>query len=124
MTSAQGAGSLSLLVIKVRDIERARTFYELLGLQFTSEKHGSGPEHYAATLRGGTVFEIYPSRREAPEGSVRLGLRVAEPDQAVTRVVAAGLLAASRPARSTPAGTRVIYDPDGNCVELTALAAE
>lgn len=76
MTARATAGSLSLLVIRAQDIERTRQFYELLGLQFTREKHGSGPEHYAATLRGGTVFEIYPSRRVTPDEGVRLGLRI------------------------------------------------
>ncbi len=122
MTARATAGGLSLLVIRAQDIHRARQFYELLGLQFTSEKHGSGPEHFAATLPGGTVFEIYPSRLDRPAGGLRLRLRVQDPPAAISRVVTAGLTASPSPRRSDGAGVQVVDDPDGNTVELTAFA--
>lgn len=124
MTARAAAGSLSLLVIRARDVERSRHFYELLGLQFTSEKHGSGPEHFAAILPGGTVFEIYPRRRDRPAGGLRLGLRVRDPGAAISRVVSAGLAASPRSRDSARTGTQIVDDPDGNTVELTALAEE
>lgn len=122
MTARTTVGSLSLLVIRARDIERTRQFYELLGLQFTSEKHGSGPVHFAATLPGGTVFEIYPSRSDRPAAGVRLGFRVQDPAAAISCVVMAGLTSSSR--RNSGAGAQFIDDPDGNVVELTVLAEE
>jgi catechol 2,3-dioxygenase-like lactoylglutathione lyase family enzyme len=108
------------LVLRARDIEVAKHFYELLGLQFISEKHGSGPQHFAATLPGDTVFEIYPCTGARPAGGLRLGLRVQDPDAAILRVVAAGLT--TRPRPGSEAGQRVVDDPDGNTVELAALA--
>lgn len=108
---------LSLLVLRAQDIERTRQFYELLGLRFTREKHGSGPKHFAAVLPGDTVLEIYPSRRARAEEGVRLGLRLDDPEEAIARIVAAGLAGA---ARGSGRGSRSVDDPDGNTVELTA----
>ena len=50
---------LNLLVIRCRDLEASRIFYESLGATFSLEKHGAGPEHYAGELEG-LVFELYP----------------------------------------------------------------
>lgn len=51
---------LNLIVIRSRNIGLSRAFYEAIGLVFTDEKHGSGPEHIASQLPNGVVFEIYP----------------------------------------------------------------
>ena len=51
---------LNLLVLRCRDLERARAFYEVLGLRFTRHAHGSGPQHYAHEDERG-VFELYPT---------------------------------------------------------------
>lgn len=48
---------LNLVVLRSLDIERARTFYEVLGLVFTKHAHGKGPEHLSAEIAG-AVFEI------------------------------------------------------------------
>ena len=52
----------SLIVLKTKNLENALKFYSALGLEFTLEKHGKGPEHYAATLDYGLVLELYPSQ--------------------------------------------------------------
>ncbi len=111
---------LSLLVLRAQDIERTRQFYELLGLRFTREQHGSGPEHFAAVLAGDVVLEIYPSRRARAEEGVRLGIRVDDPEAAIARIVAAGLAAPPPGGR----GSRSIEDPDGNTVALTDWVAD
>ena len=49
-------------VIKTDDIEVMKEFLESFGLTFVLEKHGDGPEHYAAES-GGKVIEIYPTRK-------------------------------------------------------------
>lgn len=51
--------TLNLVVLRSSDVERAVAFHSRLGLQITQQRHGSGPEHYAAELFGG-VFELYP----------------------------------------------------------------
>jgi len=51
--------SLTLLVLKSRQVDRVRTFYEALGIAFTEEQHGSGPRHPAGRV-GDVVMEVYP----------------------------------------------------------------
>src|SRR3954470_3902711 len=72
--------SLNLVVIRTADLTRAEQFYRALGLAFTKERHGMGPEHWAAEL-GPTVFEIYPADGSPPApASTRLGFRVPSVD--------------------------------------------
>jgi len=47
--------SLSLIVLRSPDIVRSAAFYSRLGLQFSLQRHGSGPEHFSAELAGGSV---------------------------------------------------------------------
>lgn len=75
--------TLNLLVLYVSDLERSRTFYELLGLDLRREQHG-GPVHYAAELDGGTVLELYPTPPGGPVTRVRLGFDVPDRDAAFT----------------------------------------
>ncbi len=59
MTAAESA-RLTLLVLYSDRMEECRAFYSALGLCFAREQHGQGPQHYAAVLDDGSVFEIYP----------------------------------------------------------------
>ena len=69
-----------LLVIYTAMLEECRAFYTDLGLVFTKEQHGTGPEHYAADLPG-LVFELYPASATKLTGSLRLGFELpATPD--------------------------------------------
>ena len=110
---------LNLLVIRSPDIDHAVAVYEALGLSFEKHAHGRGPEHYAAELDGGTVFEIYPQSDDgAATTATRLGFRVPSVDDAVAAAVDAGA-ALSIPPKDSPWGRRaVVVDLDGHKVEL------
>ncbi|HEV2638710.1 MAG TPA: hypothetical protein VGX23_26415 [Actinocrinis sp.] len=95
---------MNLLVIYTPQLEACRDFYASLGLVFVVEQHGLGPEHYAATLADGTVFELYPARVDRRTDTLRLGL-----------VVQGGSV--SPPLYS---GLHLITDPDGRTVEVHA----
>jgi catechol 2,3-dioxygenase-like lactoylglutathione lyase family enzyme len=95
---------LNLLVLYTSDVAACRTFYAELGLTFTTERHGNGPEHAAAHLAGGAVLEIYPAGRHSPTGTLRLGLT----------------LSAGYGERFHICGGRhLLRDPDGRAVEIT-----
>lgn len=93
---------VTLLVLYSPRLEACRLFYGSLGLDFTEERHGNGPAHYAAVLAGGVVFELYPARPERRTDALRLGLVV---DGA----------AATQPLAP---GRHVLTDPDGRAVEV------
>jgi hypothetical protein len=60
--------NLCLLVLRSPRPERLREFLCVLGLEFVTEQHGTGPVHYATRL-GGLVLEIYPD--SATESTTR-----------------------------------------------------
>jgi lactoylglutathione lyase len=64
--------SLNLLVLRFKDIDATRRFYERLGLAFVQEKHGAGPEHYASE-QDGFVLELYPTAEGQMPDAVRIG---------------------------------------------------
>ncbi len=66
---------ISLLVIRCKDIEVSRGFYQLLGLTFVKEKHGNGPTHYSCEYDD-CVFELYPNKKLDPNDNNRLGFKV------------------------------------------------
>jgi predicted enzyme related to lactoylglutathione lyase len=109
---------LNLIVLYSQDIERSKAFYETLGLHFTKEQHGSGPEHYSCEL-GKTVLEIYPlttERTAAP--CTRLGFSVSSIEEITARLAKLGCRLIAGP-RESPWGIRaVLQDPDGYRVEL------
>src|SRR4051794_35437074 len=69
--------NLNLLVLRCRDIERSRVFYECLGMTFQKHAHGGGPQHYACEDDRG-VFELYPLKADDPAD--RTGLGFSQPD--------------------------------------------
>ncbi|GAA3736589.1 hypothetical protein GCM10022205_23190 [Spinactinospora alkalitolerans] len=79
-------------------------FCGALGLGFERERHGRGPQRYAAVLPDGTVFEIYPATVERRTGAVRLGFGVD----------GAALDPPSRP------GRHPLTAPDGRTAEVHA----
>jgi lactoylglutathione lyase len=105
---------LSLLVLRTPRLEDLKRFYSALGLRFTSERHGNGPDHYSATLNDDLVLELYPCPDGVPADSgLRLGLRVSDLGETL-RVL-------KQPAtpRQTPWGLQaLVRDPDGRTVEL------
>ena len=112
--------SLNLVVIRATDLERARVFYEAIGLRFIPEKHGTGPEHFACDLNG-VIIELYPRKSTGPVAAdaVRLGFVVADLEDIVKRVASIGGQI-NQPLSQSDWGLRaVVCDPDGYRVELT-----
>lgn len=108
---------LNLVVIRVVDLERSRNFYSGLGLTFTLEKHGAGPEHLTART-GGAVFELYPSGRSGETIGVRLGFTVGSLKLAIEKVeLAGGKVLALTDIKPGPSSA-VLQDPDGHKVEI------
>jgi catechol 2,3-dioxygenase-like lactoylglutathione lyase family enzyme len=105
---------LNLLVLRTPRLEDLRRFYSALGARFQRERHGNGPEHYAATLSDDLVLELYA----APDGSttdagLRLGLTVDDIAETLRS------LGQSATPRQTQWGLRaLVRDPDGRAVEL------
>lgn len=106
--------ALTLLVLRCRDLEYSRRFYEALALAFTPEQHGAGPFHYSTQL-GTTVLELYPA--SAAASTIRLGFGVPDVMAAVDAVRAVGGRVDRAP--TADAKTALVRDPDNNPVELT-----
>ncbi|KQV13652.1 hypothetical protein [Kitasatospora sp. Root107] len=95
---------MTLLVLYTPQLEECRRFYTSLGLAFTAERHGRGPEHYAAVLPDGTVLELYPARPGRRTHALRLGLAV--PGDITDPPLGPG--------------RHQLTDPDGRIVEILA----
>jgi lactoylglutathione lyase len=111
--------ALAYLVLRCRDLERSRAFYEAIGLRLELEQHGRGAQHYSCTL-GEVVLELYPLS-EKPTSGLRLGLRVpsvAAILESVRRLGAEVL----RVDESGGAPSAVLRDPDGHEVSLVEPA--
>src|SRR6266567_1847160 len=109
--------TLNLVALRSADLDRAARFYELLGVRFVREQHGSGPEHLACCLSG-VVLEIYPNASTNATSQVRIGFEVPSVEDAVNAVRDAGGTVATPP-KESPWGLRaVVADPDGHRVEL------
>src|SRR5437763_340114 len=64
--------AINLLVLRCKDVAATRRFYEQLGLAFTEEKHGTGPQH-CSWSSAGFVLELYPTVGDQAPDNVRLG---------------------------------------------------
>lgn len=106
--------SIDLLVLRCLDVDVTRSFYEHIGVEFTREKHGSGPEHYATQL-GSILIELYPATgSRQPEVGLRIGLAVDDANATAKMLEAAGY---------TPRGAKnetSLVDPDGRVVTLVS----
>ena len=108
----------NLLVLRSPDIHRAARFYRALGLLFTTERHGTGPEHYSSNVNG-FVFELYPLAADRePTTGTRVGFSVDSVDELVLLVQAAGAEVVSAPRDSEWGRRAVVRDLDGHTVEL------
>ncbi|MEP4079034.1 VOC family protein [Haloferula sp.] len=113
-----GSPRMNLVVIRSKNIEASKTFYELVGLTFQRHKHGKGAEHYASELST-FVFEIYPDSG-TPSLGARVGFSVSDVDSIIVTLREAGIEIVAEP-KNSPWGRRaVVRDPDGHSVELTA----
>jgi catechol 2,3-dioxygenase-like lactoylglutathione lyase family enzyme len=107
--------AITLIVLRCADVERAREFYEALGLTLVAEQHGAGSRHYSATI-GRTVLELYPRRGSETRG-MRLGLSVSDLAAAVGALERVGGRVVRTGATQTPSA--IVEDPDGHTIELT-----
>lgn len=108
--------TLNLLVLRCRDIDAGRAFYECFGMTFTRHAHGGGPAHYAHEDDRG-VFELYPAAADAPVDRTGLGFAVRNLDDAAGWLRRSGFNPGS--AADRPWGrTFVVRDPDGRRVEV------
>jgi hypothetical protein len=111
--------SLRLLVLKTRQLDKLRAFYQALGIALAEERHGRGPLHYAGHV-GETTLEVYPfgDDAEAADATTRLGFSVANLAESLRSLQVLGVMSHDAP-RQTPWGYRaVVRDPDGRSVEL------
>jgi predicted enzyme related to lactoylglutathione lyase len=115
MTSPQ----MNLVVIRSKDLDQARKFYEQIGLTFQQHAHGSGPKHLACEVSS-FVFEIYPFVSGQPSTeSARIGFAVSNVDELIERLSAGGVTIHQQP-KDSPWGRRaVVRDFDNHLVELT-----
>lgn len=113
------APSLTLLVLKTRQVEELQAFYGALGIELIQERHGSGPTHFAGRV-GEVTFEVYPIAHERDEvdSTTRLGFVVDNLAGVIEALEMTGRLVSSPP-KETPWGVRAVArDPDGRAVEL------
>ena len=115
--------SLNLVVISSADVQRSLAFYEAIGVVFTREQHGKGPEHFSASLHG-LVFEIYPQAANSGLiGPARIGFQVASVDDTVVKLRQLGAEVASEPKESRWGRRAVLRDPDGHRIEISERPA-
>ena len=107
---------LNLLVLRCRDLEVSRQFYECVGMRFSGHAHGSGPEHYASEESSG-VFELYPAALEQTVDATGLGFATNEIEKRLGDFESRGFN--PQPIRDRPWGrTFIVRDPDGRRVEI------
>jgi hypothetical protein len=95
----------NLTVIRCADIEASVVFYRIIGLDFEKHRHGTGPDHYAAS-DGIWTFELYPASPRFPaSATARIGFAVDSCDDVVERLRIAGFEIETAPTDS-PWGRR------------------
>lgn len=105
---------LNLLVIRCRNIEASREFYEKLGLTFVREKHGNGVEHYSSWIAD-LVFELYPLKPDETPCNTRLGFSVEHLEQLIRDI---------QPYGQYEFNGKIIYillDPDDRKIEIQSI---
>ncbi|HWL08426.1 MAG TPA: VOC family protein [Planctomicrobium sp.] len=109
---------LNLVVVRSREPERLMSFYQLLGITFQLEQHGTGPVHWAADLDK-QVMEIYPSKSmEDVDSTTRLGFRVRSMTEVMNSLRSGGVEIIQEAKQSTWGLRAIVRDPDGRYVEL------
>jgi catechol 2,3-dioxygenase-like lactoylglutathione lyase family enzyme len=108
--------ALNLLVLRCRDLNASRAFYEQLGFTFADHVHGTGPLHYAAEAPD-FVLELYPAPSADSADQTGLGFAVPDLHALHQRLTTAGLYPG--PIKDNPWGrTFVLRDPDHRRVEI------
>lgn len=112
--------SLTLLVLKTRQIEQLRLFYRTLGVELAEEQHGKGPVHFAGRA-GDVVMEVYPLPDDGSpvDSSTRLGFAVENVAEVVRALESIGTKIVTPPKETAWGLQSVVKDPDGRSVEVT-----
>ena len=113
--------NINLIVLRVADLDRSRVLYETIGLKFSLERHGRGPEHLAAEIAG-IVFELYPRGDLPPTSGARVGFSVTNAECLLTQWQQPGeeVLTAIE---NTAWGRRaVLADFDGHRIEISEVS--
>ncbi|MFN3650970.1 MAG: VOC family protein [Armatimonadota bacterium] len=110
---------LTLLVLKTARLEELCYFYHAVGMELSTEQHGSGPRHYSVRL-GELVLELYPlpSGAAAERSDLRLGFAVGDLHATLLRLRRIGTDVRSQPTDTEWGLRAVVSDPDGRSVEL------
>lgn len=111
---------LNLLVLKTRQVEQLRRFYQTIGVELAEERHGTGPVHFAGRA-GDVVIEVYPLPDDGSQvdSSIRLGFAVENLAQIVQALEGFGTKIVTPPKETAWGLQGVVKDPDGRSVELT-----
>ena len=114
-----GSVELKLLVLKTRQVDKLRAFYQTLGVDLLEERHGKGPLHYAGQV-GETVLEVYPltEGNGDADATTRLGFAVGDVDAAIQSLRGVGATLVNAPQETGWGYRAVVRDPDGRAVEL------
>lgn len=109
---------LNLLVIRSLEPSRTLNFYQMLGMNFQQEQHGSGPVHWAADLDG-IVLEIYPAKSaNEVDAGIRLGVNVRDVSAILNSLRLSNVEIVSDLNQTTWGLRAVVRDSDGRSVEL------
>lgn len=110
---------MNLLVLRCKDIEVTRRFYEKLGVDFVEEKHGAGPQHYASEIAG-VVLELYPAAEDQAPDNIRIGFStpfLADLSGNLRHNAAVNIL--KQPHVTADRLMMLLQDPDGRKVEIS-----
>ncbi len=107
---------LNLLVLRCKDIEKSKEFYEKLKLIFIKEQHGKGPIHYSTSM-GNLVIELYPLTQDIMDNT-RLGFSINTDD--LENYLKDKKIDIDTTYAFNNTVTFVVKDPDGRKVELTS----
>ena len=111
--------TVNLLVLRCKDIEVTRRFYERLGLAFVEERHGNGPQHYA-WQSGGFVLELYPAAEGQAPDNVRIGFSIPFlADLAGNLRHGSDVNIVKQPYATADRLVMLLQDPDGRKVEVS-----
>ena len=110
--------SLNLLVLRCKNIDDSRLFYEKLGFKFLKEKHDAGPMYFTADVDG-LVFELYPLRENEKPDNCKLGFSTASLDSISDDLVHDKSIQLVEPVLKLHGDfVIVVKDPNGRAVEI------
>jgi lactoylglutathione lyase len=111
--------AVNLLVLRCKDVEVTRRFYERLGMVFSRERHGTGPEHYVWD-NSGFVLELYPVKEDQVPDNVRLGFSTALLADLSGNFLHSSEVTVLKPPYATADQlVMLLQDPDGRRVEVS-----